>query len=89
MLKIAYTPAFIRQVKTLPDALFDEVEEKIELLKDEKNHKALKVHKLKGRLKGRYSFSVNYQIRIVFKYNPRDKQEAILLAIGDHDVYRQ
>ncbi len=87
MLKIAYTPAFIRQVKALSDVLFDEVEEKIELLKDEKNHKALKVHKLKGRLKGRYSFSVNYQIRIVFKYNPRDKQEAILLAIGDHDVY--
>ena len=63
----------------------EEVEEKIELLKDKENHKLLKIHKLHGRLAKWYSFSVNYRIRIIFSY--LSKQEIVLLAIGDHEVY--
>jgi len=85
MIKIGYLPVFIRQLKKLEDLLAQEVIEKIELFKDPKNHDLLKVHKLHGRLKGRYSFYVNYKIRVVFHYV--SKNEAILLAIGDHDVY--
>lgn len=84
---IRFKPSFIRQFNRLETALQDEVVEKIELFKNTKNNKQLKVHKLKGRLKGRYSFSVNYQTRIVFVY--KSKQEVVLLAVGDHDVYKE
>ena len=74
-------------LKKLPKNLIDEVLEKIELFRDPENHEVLKVHKLSSRLKDRYSFSVNYKIRIIFTYLPIKPQEVLLLAVGDHDVY--
>ena len=85
MIKILYKPSFVRQYKKLPKALQLEVKEKLELFAADPNHKFLKTHKLKGVLKGRFSFSVNYQYRIVFKYLKND--DVVLLAVGDHDIY--
>lgn len=65
-MEILYKPTFIRQFNKLEELLQDEIIEKIELFKDKKNHKQLKVHKLTGKLKDFYSFSVNYSYRIVF-----------------------
>jgi mRNA-degrading endonuclease YafQ of YafQ-DinJ toxin-antitoxin module len=84
-MKVLYTPTFVRQLKQLPQALQEEVIEKVELFKKRNNYRQLKVHKLKGRLAGRYSFSVNYKIRIVFNY--KTKEVAALLAVGSHAVY--
>ena len=86
MLGVQYKPSFIKTVKHFDGDLFDEVIEKIELLKNEENHSMLKVHKLHGPLTGCYSFSVNYQTRIVFKYI--SNKEVVLLNIGDHDIYK-
>lgn len=47
---------------------------------------ALKTHKLHGKLKDFYSFSVDYRNRIVFSLTRRGK--AVFLDIGDHDVYQ-
>ncbi len=68
-------------------ALQDEVYEKIQVFQNDPAHSSLKTHKLKGRLKGRWSFSVNYKTRIVFMYSL--KKTAVLLAVGDHDVYKK
>lgn len=84
-MKIFFKPTFVRQFKRLEPGLQQETTEKIELFKDKKNYKQLKVRQLHGRLVGRYSFSVNYKTRIVFSY--LSKNDAVLLAIGDHDVY--
>ena len=84
---ISLSPQFRKQFRKLEKLLQEEILEKIELFKDNKSNKQLKVHKLKGRLKGRYSFSVNYQFRIVFMYI--SKQEVILLAVGYHEVYKE
>ena len=85
-MRVAFTPAFLRQVKKLNPALQEEVVEKAELFINEKNHKMLKAHKLKGPLSGLHSFSVNYKTRIVFEYT--GKEEALFHAIGDHDIYK-
>ena len=85
-MKIAYTPQFVRMFRKLEQALKEEAIEKIELFKADPAHSQLKAHKLKGKLKNRYSFSVNYQTRII--YMPISKSEVALLAIGDHDVYK-
>jgi plasmid maintenance system killer protein len=87
MLEILYAPNFVRMYKGLHVGLKTEVREKIDLFRYKKNHILLKVHKLKGSLKNTYSFSVNYQIRVVFEYE--DKNTVNLLYIGDHDdLYR-
>lgn len=84
---VSYTPSFVRTLKSLPPELIEEALEKIELFRDPNNHDRLKVHKLGGRMKGRFSFSVNYKTRIVFAYLKTSPKEALLHTIGDHDVY--
>ncbi|MSU56166.1 MAG: hypothetical protein EXS51_02560 [Candidatus Taylorbacteria bacterium] len=86
MITVAYKATFVRQFDALEEGLQNEVLEKIELFRNPKEHKQLKVHKLQGPLQDRYSFSVNYKFRIVFGYS--SKNEVVLFAIGDHDVYR-
>ncbi|MFH1252716.1 MAG: type II toxin-antitoxin system mRNA interferase toxin, RelE/StbE family [Candidatus Uhrbacteria bacterium] len=85
-MEVTFSPSFLGSLRTLQQQLQNEVFEKIDLFSDIKNHKILKVHKLKGRLRGCYSFSVNYHIRIVFEFVGKPRR-AYLLAIGDHEVY--
>jgi mRNA-degrading endonuclease YafQ of YafQ-DinJ toxin-antitoxin module len=87
MLEVEYAPEFIRTWKKLPEDLQDEAIDRIELFKDRTHHAMLKVHKLSGRQKGKWSFSVNFKYRIIFMYARGDKNTAQLLDIGDHSVY--
>lgn len=85
MITVVFRPNFLRQYRKLPSALQQEAKEKIALFRENSNNPQLKGHKLKGKMKGSLSFSVNYRFRIIFEYeNPR---RVALLAIGDHDVY--
>lgn len=86
-MKIAYTPAFVRQFNALPNELQEEVLEKTKLFKNKENHKMLKVHKLHGRFASRYGFSIDYKNRIVFGYLTKD--EIVFMAVGDHDIYNK
>ncbi|TSC84521.1 MAG: RelE/StbE family addiction module toxin [Parcubacteria group bacterium Gr01-1014_17] len=86
MTQVAYKATFVRQLDKLELYVQTEVLEKIEQFKDSANHRQLKVHKLHGQLKDFYSFSVNYRLRIIFEY--LSKNEVVLLAVGDHEVYR-
>ena len=85
-MQVSLTPQFRRQFRKLPQTLREEAFEKIELFKDTEAHTRLKVHKLHGKFKNYYSFSVNYQYRVVFMWEVQNKS-AILLAIGDHAAY--
>ncbi len=86
MISVVYTPGFFSLYNKLPEPLQKEVEEKIELFKKDPRHPFLKTHKLKGRLRGRYSFWVNYRTRVLFVYD--SASVVALLAVGDHDVYK-
>lgn len=85
MLQISFRPSFIKQMNKLEKDLIDEVFYKIEILKKSSSSPELKIHKLHGKLKGMWGFSVNYKIRIIFKYE--SKKEISLLVIGDHSIY--
>lgn len=83
---LRYKPSFVREFKKMSPSFREEALERIEQFKKVENHQKLKVHKLKGQLKEYYSFSVTYSHRIVFEYQSKDT--AVLLAIGDHDIYK-
>jgi plasmid maintenance system killer protein len=86
MIGIIFLPTFVKLFNKLESDLQSEVLEKIDLFKNPRNHEQLKVHKLHGKLKNRYSFYVNYKFRIIFTYV--SKKEAVLLTVGDHEVYK-
>ena len=46
----------------------------------------LKTHKLKGKLKDYWSYSINYQYRILFRF--LDKETVIYHDIGTHEIYK-
>lgn len=85
-MKVLYKPSFLRSFKKLPSELIIEAKEKILLFEKTPQHPFLKTHKLKGKLSDKYSFSVNYQYRIVFEYEKPN--QVVLLGIGDHDIYK-
>ncbi len=80
---IEYSSRFIRAFRKIEPDLQEEIIEKVELLKNVRNHKRLKVHRLSGKLKGIWSFSVNYRIRITF-FKPK-KNTIVLETVGTHD----
>ncbi len=85
MVEIVYAPKFVRAYKKFVPGLKKEIKAAIELFADRANHERLRVHKLSGRMEGRYGFSVNYQTRIVFQWDPDGR--AVFLIVGDHDIY--
>jgi mRNA-degrading endonuclease YafQ of YafQ-DinJ toxin-antitoxin module len=82
-LTIGYSKRFLSAFRKLEQDLQEEILEKVELLKEPKNHKRLKVHKLSGALKDVMSFSVNYRIRITFTYV--SKKTIAIHTVGTHD----
>ena len=82
---IAYTRAFFKRLNKYERDFQETVSEKIEEFRHPENHGRLKVHKLHGKFSNCFSFSVNYRTRIVFEYLSKD--EIVLLAIGDHEIY--
>ena len=46
---------------------------------------SLKVHKLKGKLKNQWSFSIDNQYRLLFEF---DDNDVIFLDIGTHKIYK-
>lgn len=85
-MQIIYLPQFVRLYKKLPESLRVEIKEKIALFSKDPAHPFLKTHKLHGIFKNNWSFSVNYRYRIVFQY--LSKNEVVLLAVGDHEIYK-
>lgn len=82
---IYYHPRFGKAYKKLSENLKRKAEEKEALFRKNPFHSALRTHKLHGKLKGLWSFSVNAEYRILFFF---DGSDAIFLDIGDHNLYR-
>lgn len=62
------------------------IRQTLTLLEEDAHNPTLRTHKLKGRLNGNWSSTVQYDLRIVFQFVHQDGSEAILLGdIGTHE----
>ncbi len=57
----------------------------LELFLDNPFHPSLRLHKLSGRLVGRWSISINMKYRIIFRIE--GESDALLISIGTHSIY--
>ena len=85
MIEIAFTEKFIKLVQKLETGVREDVYNAVENLKKQPPLPALKIHPLKGRMKGLYSCSINFRYRIIFeKISPK---KYLCHLVGDHGVY--
>jgi addiction module RelE/StbE family toxin len=84
-LNIYYSKDFKQQWDRLPKEIKNSAIEKEKLLKENFFHPSLRLHPLKGRLRGMWSMSVNMQYRIIIQL---EEKIIVFVSIGKHDIYR-
>ncbi len=84
-MKILYHPRFKRAYKKLSAELKSKAEIKEKLFRDNPFHPILDTHKLHGKLKNYWSFSVDKKYRVLFEF---DNADVIFLDVDNHDLYR-
>lgn len=78
-----FKKAFSKRIKnTLPESEFWL---HVETFTNEPFNSKLKTHKLSGKLKGLWSFSIEQNIRVVFYFTKDKPPKAIFVDIGTHD----
>ena len=83
---IIYTAEFIRLFKKLPAEVKKEAVKKEVLFKKNPFDPKLKIHKLGGKLKGCWAFSISYSHRIICEF---DSSKVIYFhSVGSHDIYK-
>ena len=61
---------------------------RLEIFISEPFHAKLKTHKLSGKLKGLWSFSIEYDLRVVFYFTKDKPKKVVFVDIGNHnEVY--
>jgi mRNA-degrading endonuclease YafQ of YafQ-DinJ toxin-antitoxin module len=58
---------------------------KVETFANDPYNLQLKTHKLSGRLKDLWSFSIDYDVRVVFYFTKDKPLKAIFVDVGTHD----
>ena len=85
-MKIIFSSHFNREFKKYSPQLRIKIWNKIESFRKNPFDASLKTHKLTGGLKNRWSFSVNYSIRILCEFINTDSVDFI--DLGGHEIYK-
>ncbi len=86
MLEISFSEGFKRAFKKRIKGnkiLEKKFKTKLELFKEDPFDKSLKTHKLSGKLQDLWSFSLEYDQRILFYFT--DEGKVVFVDIGNHD----
>jgi mRNA-degrading endonuclease YafQ of YafQ-DinJ toxin-antitoxin module len=79
----SFKKAYRKRVKaTNAEALFWQ---KLDLFISDPFESKLKTHRLSGKLKDLWSFSLDYNVRVVFYFTKDKPKKAVLIDIGTHD----
>jgi addiction module RelE/StbE family toxin len=91
MRTLVLASSFKRSFKSLViknPQLESKIADRLQLLLSDPFHSSLKTHKLKGKLSGAWSCTVDYDCRIVFSFKENVDtllEEILLIDIGSHD----
>jgi len=77
---------FVKNWSKLNPKTKNETVKKIDIFLEDPYLPTLKTHKLTGKLKDYWSFSISYNLRILFRFYKEDAVEFI--DIGGHEIYK-
>ncbi len=86
MARVIYTPGFKRAYDSLSQKTRDRAKKRLTVLRGNLFDGKFKTHKLSGKLKGLYAFSVDHKYRIIFEF--LGNEDIALHDVGGHDIYR-
>jgi addiction module RelE/StbE family toxin len=85
-MKIIYSTKFAKEYKRLPLKVKKLAEKKEIIFRKDPFESSLKTHKLTGKLKEYYSFSIDYQYRIIIEFVEKDV--IWFHSVGTHEIYK-
>ena len=83
---IFYSSKFSREYEKLPDELKIKAKEKEKIFRQDPFDQRLETHKLHGKFKDCWAFTIVGKYRIMFKF--LGKGQTDFINIGDHDIYK-
>jgi addiction module RelE/StbE family toxin len=83
--RIYYSSKFAKEYKRLPKNIKLLAEKKELIFRANQYESQLKTHKLQGRLKSFWAFSINREYRIIFEF--KDNNTVWFHSIGTHAIY--
>jgi len=88
MIEIYLTSYFKKAFRKLPKNIKEKVEEKEKIFKINPFDVVLNMHKLHGKYKNYWSFSVDNSYRVMFQFLNATKTKAAFIIIGTHEIYK-
>jgi addiction module RelE/StbE family toxin len=85
-MEIIYSSKFAREYKKLPRKVKSKAEEHETIFRQNPHDPRLNTHKLHGRLKEFWSFSMGSKYRIIFEFG--DNNTIYFHSVGSHDIYQ-
>ena len=85
-MKIDYSSKFAKVYRKLPKRTKLSAEKKEVIFRQDPFDQRLKTHKLSGKLKLYYSFSIDLRYRIIFEF--AEQGVVWLHSVGTHEIYR-
>lgn len=82
---IHYNKDFETQFLAIPQIIQRKACKAEKLFRDNPFHPSIRLHKLKGKLNGLWSISIDRKYRIIFK--PLDDGIILFISIGTHAIY--
>ncbi len=85
-MKIFYTKKFEREYKKLNKEIKLKVESREKIFRKDPHASTLKTHKLSGELGDFWSFSIDFNHRVIFEFI--EGGDVFFHSVGDHDIYK-
>jgi len=87
--RLIFTDSYLKKEKKFLNRhpeLVDRYKKVLRLLELNPGHPSLRLHKLKGKLAGKYSVSITMSYRVVIAFAVTE-EGIVLIDVGSHEVY--
>jgi mRNA-degrading endonuclease YafQ of YafQ-DinJ toxin-antitoxin module len=85
---IYYHPRFQRSYKHLDPQIQKTAEKRVAIFRQTPLDQRLGTHRLHGKLKALWSFSIDSRHRVLFEFLTAGQDEVVFLDVGNHSLYQ-
>ena len=88
-MEIWLTSKFKKAYKRLPKHIKEKAKEREKIFRKDPFSLALETHRLRGKYKDYWAFSIDKSYRIMFRFLNATKTKVAFVNVGTHEIYKQ